>query len=70
MKNMLTDYSSEISADSILLFIDTLHAQYDTLRALIKKESGPVRKQNAVDALASLMSFTQAYASDRLPKAA
>lgn len=70
MKNLLTDYSSEIPADAIRLFINTLHSQYDTLRDVVQKESGPVRKQNAEAALVSLMSFTQTYDSNRLPKAA
>jgi len=70
MKNLLADYSSVITADVIRLFIDTLHAKYDLLRKLVEKEGGPVRKQNAADALASLMSFTQAYERDRLPIAA
>lgn len=61
MNNLLTDYSSEIPAGTILLLIDTLHSQCDTLRELVQKESGPVRKKNAADALTTLMSFTQDY---------
>lgn len=61
VRNLLTDYSAEIPMDTIRLFIDTLRAKSAILLALIQHEAGPIRKKNAEDALASLMSFTQGY---------
>lgn len=61
MRNLLIDYAAEIPIDTTRLLIDTLRATSDTLLKLIQNEPGPIRKQNAEDALASLLSFTQDY---------
>lgn len=60
-RNLLTDYPTEIPVETIRLLIDTLHEKSATLRQLIQNEVGPIRKKNAEEALASLISFIEDY---------
>ena len=70
MRNLLSDYFSEIPEDVIRIFIDTLQSQSGALEQLIQQEQGPVKKEKAQEALASLMFFIKGYASIGESKAA
>ncbi len=59
MKNLLNDYTAEISRDTRLKLVNTLQLQHTVLEENIQKEPGRVRKKNAAGALTSLMSFIQ-----------
>ncbi len=61
IKNLLTDYATEIPIETIRLFIDTLHEKSATLQQLIQNETGPIRRKNAEQSLASLISFIEDY---------
>lgn len=70
MRNLLSDYFSEIPVDIIRIFIDTLQSQYGTLEELIQKEEGSVKRQKAEAALAALMYSINGYDSNSERKAA
>ena len=70
MRNLLSDYFSKIPEDVIRIFIDTLQSQSGALEQLIQQEQGPVKKEKAQEALASLMFFIKGYASIGESKAA
>ena len=61
LTNLLRDYSAEIARESWAQFAVVLHAQADTITALIQDEAGPRRKQKAQQAFARLSKALHDY---------
>lgn len=61
LTNLLRDYSAEISRESWAQFAVVLHAQADTITALIQGEAGPRRKQKAQQAFTRLSEALHDY---------
>jgi transposase len=55
MTNLLKDYMKEVEKHVWASFTETIFAQYNTIKEMIQKEKGPIRKEKAQHALASMM---------------
>ena len=61
LTNLLRGYSAEIGRESWERFAVVLHAQADTITALIHAEAGPRRKHKAQQAFTSLSETLHDY---------
>lgn len=59
MSNLINDYFSQITEHAYRQLVNTLSSQLGTLTESIQRENGPVRKQNAQDALTALMTLIE-----------